>query len=190
MKRTIILSVFTLLVFGSCQRNSTVELRLNHAEELMSEHPDSAWHILESIDRKALDSRRIRARHALLSSQALDKNYIDVNNDSLIRIAIDYYAKHGSYEDRAKAYYYHAIVQGNASNTEAAIKALVIAEEYAKKTRDTLLNGLYFRISGTSTIVNIALMEPLQLILLQFPSSKLSIIKLTFYTYYGEKVYR
>lgn len=98
MKRTIILSVFTLLVFGSCQRNSTVELRLNHAEELMSEHPDSAWHILESIDRKALDSRRIRARHALLSSQALDKNYIDVNNDSLIRIAIDYYAKHGSYE--------------------------------------------------------------------------------------------
>ena len=111
MKRTIILSVFTLLVFGSCQRNSTVELRLNHAEELMSEHPDSAWHILESIDRKALDSRRIRARHALLSSQALDKNYIDVNNDSLIRIAIDYYAKHGSYEDRAKAYYYHAIVQ-------------------------------------------------------------------------------
>lgn len=93
MKRTIILSVFTLLVFGSCQRNSTVELRLNHAEELMSEHPDSAWHILESIDRKALDSRRIRARHALLSSQALDKNYIDVNNDSLIRIAIDYYVR-------------------------------------------------------------------------------------------------
>lgn len=148
MKRTIILSVFTLLVFGSCQRNSTVELRLNHAEELMSEHPDSAWHILESIDRKALDSRRIRARHALLSSQALDKNYIDVNNDSLIRIAIDYYANHGSYEDRAKAYYYHAIVQGNASNTEAAIKALVMAEEYAKKTRDTLLNGLIFSYLG------------------------------------------
>ena len=151
MKRTIILSVFTLLVFGSCQRNSTVELRLNHAEELMSEHPDSAWHILESIDRKALDSRRIRARHALLSSQALDKNYIDVNNDSLIRIAIDYYANHGSYEDRAKAYYYHAIVQGNASNTEAAIKALVIAEEYAKKTRDTLLNGLIFGSSDISS---------------------------------------
>lgn len=148
MKRTIILSVFTLLVFGSCQRNSTVELRLNHAEELMSEHPDSAWHILESIDRKALDSRRIRARHALLSSQALDKNYIDVNNDSLICIAIDYYANHGSYEDRAKTYYYHAIVQGNASNTEAAIKALVMAEEYAKKTKNSLLNGLIFSYLG------------------------------------------
>ena len=74
MKRTIILSDFTLLVFGSCQRNSTVELRLNHAEELMSEHPDSAWHILESIDRKALESRRIRDSHALKTRQALDYN--------------------------------------------------------------------------------------------------------------------
>lgn len=105
MRRTIILSVFTMLIFISCQKNTIVELRLKHAEELMSEHPDSAWHILESIDRQALDSRRIRARHALLSSQALDKNYIDVNNDSLICIAIDYYANHCSYEDRAKTYY-------------------------------------------------------------------------------------
>lgn len=131
MRRTIILSVFTMLIFISCQRNSTIELRLNHAEKLMSEHPDSAWHILESIDRKALDSRRIRARHALLSSQALDKNYIDVDNDSLIKITYDYYGSRNS-SDSLKflsEYYYGRICQ-NAGDFRQAILRYLVAEQY------------------------------------------------------------
>ena len=188
MRRTIILSVFTMLIFISCQKNTIVELRLKHAEELMSEHPDSAW-TYTWIHRPT--STRFPAHKSPSCSFVVTgarQNYIDVNNDSLICIAIDYYANHGSYEDRAKTYYYHAIVQGNASNTEAAIKALVMAEEYAKKTKNSLLNGLIFSYLGDQYYSQYSFDGAIAAYSSAIPSSKLSRIKLTFYTYYGEKV--
>ncbi|MCM1301525.1 MAG: tetratricopeptide repeat protein, partial [Bacteroides cellulosilyticus] len=87
--------------------------------------------------------------YALLLSQAYDKCYIDVDNDSLIRLAVDYFSAHGTNADRAKAYYYYAVVKNNASDFEAAIKNLVIAREYVEKTEDSSLKGLIYSYLGT-----------------------------------------
>ena len=66
----------------------------------MREHPDSAMSVLLSIDKNKLDNDEEKARHALLMSMALDKNYIDTTTFDVLRQAIDYYLKEGSPDDR------------------------------------------------------------------------------------------
>ena len=69
----------------------TPDTRLTQAERLMEEHPDSALEILEAIPADSLRSRADRAAYALLYTQALDKNYLDPTDDSLITMALTYY---------------------------------------------------------------------------------------------------
>lgn len=63
---------------------------LKDVESYISERPDSALAVLESMDRGELKSRRSEAHHALLHAMALDKNYIDVTDDSLASVAVRY----------------------------------------------------------------------------------------------------
>ena len=71
----------------------------------MREHPDSAMSVLLSIDKNKLDNDEEKARHALLMSMALDKNYIDTTTFDVLRQAIDYYLKEGSPDDRLRTLY-------------------------------------------------------------------------------------
>ena len=84
-----ILTIIILIIGIStgCSGNKTVESQLSRAEQVMQSLPDSALRIIENIDTDDISRRSTRARYALLYSQALDKNYIDQTNDSLIRIA-------------------------------------------------------------------------------------------------------
>ena len=144
------LSVFTLVslfVFGSCSHAPTAE-ELNKAEQLMTEAPDSAEKILNAIPRQNLKSRAHKARFALLYSQAMDKCYIDTDNDSLISVAVKYYSKRGSDHEKALAYYYESVVYRNAKNTDAQVESLVKAQQYAEKTTDHFLNGLIYSKQG------------------------------------------
>ena len=100
MKRfyTLILLNIALLLTTSCiSDHRQVEL-LDRAEPLIETAPDTALALLDSIDSRRL-YRGDKARYALLRSQALDKNYIDVTNDSLINIAVNYYYIYMRYFD-------------------------------------------------------------------------------------------
>ena len=144
------LSVFTLVslfVFGSCSHTPTAE-ELNKAEQLMTEAPDSAEKILNAIPRHNLKSRAHKARFALLYSQAMDKCYIDTDNDSLISVAVNYYSKRGSDHEKALAYYYESVVYRNAKNTDAQVESLVKAQKYAENITDHFLNGLIYSKLG------------------------------------------
>ena len=74
------LLVFILLSSLSCTE-STVTSAFDHAAEIMSEKPDSAKLVLDGIRRSELKNRALKARFALLYSQAMDKCYIDTDND-------------------------------------------------------------------------------------------------------------
>ena len=144
------LSVFTLVslfVFGSCSHAPTAE-ELNKAEQLMTEAPDSAEKILNAIPRRNLKSRAQKARFALLYSQAMDKCYIDTDNDSLISVAVKYYSKRGSDHEKALAYYYESVMYRNAKNTDAQVASLVKAQKYAENTEDPFLKGLIYSKLG------------------------------------------
>ena len=79
----------------------------------MREHPDSAMSVLLSIDKNKLDNDEEKARHALLMSMALDKNYIDTTTFDVLRQAIDYYLKEGSPDDRLRTLYYQGRIFQN-----------------------------------------------------------------------------
>ena len=144
------LNVFTLVslfVFGSCSHAPTAE-ELNKAEQLMTEAPDSAEKILNAIPRRNLKSRAQEARFALLYSQAMDKCYIDTDNDSLISVAVKYYSKRGSDHEKALAYYYESVMYRNAKNTDAQVESLVKSQKYAENTADPFLKGLIYSKLG------------------------------------------
>ena len=78
-------AVLTCCAVLSCVDDSAVVEELDWAEAVMEEHPDSALALLDTLDRNRLRTRGAKARHALLYSQALDKNWIDLSTDSIIK---------------------------------------------------------------------------------------------------------
>jgi tetratricopeptide (TPR) repeat protein len=73
----------------------------------MEEHPDSALHILQKLPPKKYNSDANRALYGILLFQALDKNYMSLQPDSLIKFSIDYYLKQGDKPHLAMAYFYN-----------------------------------------------------------------------------------
>lgn len=115
---------------------------LREIESYIQEAPDSALNSLQRIDDRDLHTASQRAHYALLMSWALDKNYIDVVDDSLARVANDYYSRHGSTDHRMKSWYYLGIVQENAGDDVRAIYAFKQAEELSLQTKDWHYAGL------------------------------------------------
>ena len=104
MRRGLLYLLFVILA-SSCV-SSPVQTTLDDVESYIMERPDSALSVLDSIDRDLLDTRRLRAQHALLHVMALDKNYIDVTDDSLALVALKYYSKKGPVKYEAMSLYY------------------------------------------------------------------------------------
>ena len=69
---------------------------LQSAEQLMSSRPDSALTILQNVDTANITKQKEQALFALLYSQALDKNNINVKERTTIQTAVNYYSNHGS----------------------------------------------------------------------------------------------
>lgn len=138
--------ILLLLSCSGCLKTS-VQLgeSLQTATSLMQERPDSALSILRDLNPQNIVRQRKRAEYALLYSQALDKNYIDETNDSLIRKAIDYYREHGSEREQMLAYYYLGRVQFNARSYQSAILSFLEAEKFAMLVNDTFFSGLIYR---------------------------------------------
>ena len=104
MKRLLAITII-LLSIASCTFIN-FSRTLNDVESYIMERPDSALAVLESIDRVDLNTARTKAHHALLHAMALDKNYIDVTEDSIAKVATEYYKKHGPRRNYARALYY------------------------------------------------------------------------------------
>lgn len=103
-----LLLVLSAAILAACTP-AKVDRTLKDVESYISERPDSALAVLESIDRSYLKSRRSEAHHALLHAMALDKNYIDVTDDSLASVAVRYYSKHGPKKYLARSLYYKGL---------------------------------------------------------------------------------
>ena len=89
-----------------------------------------------------------RADYALLKSIALDKNYIDVTDDSLARVATEWYDVHGRPERQLRAWYYLGRVQQNAGNPSGAIVSFQRAKQLAETCGDLFNEGMACRAMG------------------------------------------
>ena len=141
-----LLSILICCLSVSC--HSIIEKELDDVEFLLDNHPDSALSILTHIDSKRIRDDRTRAHHALLTSAALDKNYIDIDDDSLICIANNYYQKHGNQINRMRAYYYYGVVKMNAKDYATAVVFFEKAGQEARHLNNLRYLGLAHRNMG------------------------------------------
>ena len=144
-----ILSILLLLLaFTACGDKKAVTDVLNHAEAVMNEHPDSALNLLRTLTFDDFRKEKNRARYALLHSQALDKNYIDVTSDSLISVAVDYYKDKDDMRSKFLSYYYMGRVHANGERYLQATSCLMESEQLVEEVGDDYLSGLLYSEMG------------------------------------------
>lgn len=92
-----ILSLALLLaVLVSCSGRWSKWKTLQRIEPIVWENPDSALRALSGFTFDESVPTRVKARHALLTSMAMQGSGIIADSDSAARLAFDYYASHGS----------------------------------------------------------------------------------------------
>ena len=145
MKKALIY-LFAALFLISCTPKD-IEMTLNSVESYIKESPDSALVVLDSIDRNFLKTRKHRSQHALLYAAALDKNYINVSDDSLALVALDWYNRHGNKKYKARSLYYLGLSYYYSQDYNRAILAFTEAEVLAEKS-DSLYWGMIKSLQG------------------------------------------
>lgn len=120
-------SIFMSVSLSSCSSPSVKNQLLLCADSLMETYPDSALSILESITYPQKMPRADRALYALLLTQARHKNYIALEDDSLIKTAVDYYGDKKKSLRAAKAHYYWGAVYSEKGYASFAVEEYLTA---------------------------------------------------------------
>ena len=147
MKQILVLIFLSIFVSAGCS-SWRVDNTLTDVETYIMERPDSALMVLDSIDRTLLTTDRLKAHHALLHAMALDKNYIDVDDDSLASIAVRYYSRKGPEKYEARSLYYLGLSYYYAQDYKKAILEFTKAENVAERS-DSLYLGMTKDIKAT-----------------------------------------
>ncbi len=129
--------ILLTLLYTSCG-DSESSHQLDAVEAVIEEYPDSALAIIQSIDPKMLNNKEKKARYSLLHAMALDKNYIDTADMSVIQPAIEWYSDHGTADERLKAMYYAGCIAGNGGDKDAEMGYYVKASKWIDGATDTL----------------------------------------------------
>lgn len=124
----------SILVFASFScKNRQIRVLLDDVATFIQEHPDSALVILESVSEGDLNTRELQATHSLLYATALDKNYVDTTDLSIILPAYDYYSKRGPSVSKMRTLFYQGRIHANRGEDDRALHYYLLALE------DTLL---------------------------------------------------
>ena len=156
-----IILALALLLVGCHSDPRQVEL-VDRAEALIDSLPEVALSLLDSVDSHRL-LRADNARYALLLTQARDKNYIDTANDSLINIAVSYYAHSRNLRYRGMAYYYMAVVYYNSGRYAESVESLVKAEDSLLQTTEYATTALVYSLLSEIYIEQNRLPEAIKL---------------------------
>lgn len=128
-----------MLMLSGCDRHTPAWDKMNMAESVMEDHPDSALAVLTGIDTASLQGREEKARYALLTSQALDKNFIDTTSFIILQPAIDYYLAKGTPDQKLRTYYYQGRIFENRGDDDSAMRSYLIARELCKDATDSVM---------------------------------------------------
>ena len=120
-------SIFMSVSLSSCSSPSVKNQLLLCADSLMETYPDSVLSILESITYPQKMPRADRALYALLLTQARHKNYIALEDDSLIKTAVDYYGDKKKSLRAAKAHYYWGAIYSEKGYASFAVEEYLTA---------------------------------------------------------------
>lgn len=139
-KEYIRIFILFLLIFNlSCLRsNNEMEARMDLAETIINEYPDSALVILSEINHDELQNRKEKAFYGLLLTMAQDKNHLNPRNDSIISFSEEYFSNSGDIPNEIKSLYYRGRVLYHREEYPLALVNFFKAKELAEKNRDLI----------------------------------------------------
>lgn len=130
---------------------------MDDAEALIEWNTDSALVLLQGVNPEDLGSRRLRARHALLLSMAMDGSRVSVTSDSVARVAYSYYLRRTGHK-REKMYSAYCLAGVSYRLGEMA-NAIVLYHEalkYAEECREVRMTGYICQRIGELYALNYA----------------------------------
>ena len=137
MKRYITIAfVFLFLLLLSAACHQRYEQDMKQAIRIAENQPDSAMKMLERLDRQGFSDSE-RALYALAYTLSQDKSGLDVDNDSLIRTAYDYYVQDPKDSLYGKCMYYMGKYYMLNDSMAQATYCFNRAEKAAEHLRDT-----------------------------------------------------
>ena len=139
MKRTIYYLLFLCLLTGCYP---SMKPQLEEAEALLTENPDSAYRLLQTIEQPERHSKAEYATWCLLTTQAADKSYQKHTSDSLIQVAVRYFSRQHDPDRLATALYTQGRVEKELGRNEEATQSFVKALDVAKGREDYELQFL------------------------------------------------
>lgn len=139
--KKIVLTLAILFLFLGCHRKISYEVTLRQIDSIIIDRPVAAYQMLRNIHPDSL-RRRDRPYYALLMTQAMHKNYVPLESDSLINIAVRYYDGRNDFKKYAKALLYKGAAAEEMNDPQRAIEIYTEAEKIALKTDDYLTIGL------------------------------------------------
>lgn len=94
------------MIFSACSEHNEFKEKLNKAETMMYEYPDSAYEMLRDMNGMAEDvPSSLQMRHLLLFGNAQNKAAIPFTSDSLGKALVEYYSGHGTSNEHMLAHY-------------------------------------------------------------------------------------
>lgn len=135
----------------SCREEATSACPLLvAADSMMWSNPDSALLVLEQVPTPQELQGRERALYSLLLTQARYKSCVPLENDSLIRIAVDYYQKGKEKERLAQAYFYQGCVYAEQKEQIKAIELYLKSLELMLDKGDSIFKAMIYSHLGNS----------------------------------------
>lgn len=141
MKICLAMAVFFMV--GACG-NGDAEQWLMRAEGCMETNQDSAYRCLQQIDVSEGLSDEQRARYALRRTQAMHKCRIPLESDSLINVAVTYYADNDDRHRLALSLLYKGLVHKQCGEVTQAVEAFVASEQAFEGVEDNQYKALLF----------------------------------------------
>ena len=114
----------------------------------MEAHPDSALCILRTVPEPETLQGKNQADYALLMTQALDKNYMPLESDSLIQLAIRFYENSDDKVSKGKAYFYYGRFLFEAKRHGEALDIFLKSQTFLNNSKQYKLLGLLSEYIG------------------------------------------
>ena len=152
MKTFRLISIVFLLALLAAACGREASERMDVADSLMTERPDSALYILRSVTPEMRSGQAQEARYDMLLTDALYRCEADsLLSDSVIGVATDYYELRNDNLNAARALWLAGIVASKIGSQSMATVKFLRAEKYALRvTSDNMRLGLIYRSLGES----------------------------------------
>ena len=139
----LLLLIVSLSLFACSPQREASDL-LRQAQSLVDTQPDKALQLIDSIfyPERSLNRREYMS-YLVTRVQARHRNFLPINEDTLIFIARDYFARRNNDARKtALAFFYSGCVYEEQDNFENAMQQFNYAADYAARADDANLQGL------------------------------------------------